>query len=121
MPKITIKSPSGDHKLYEGKGLKIWRDGNIIEIYYNKSLDGGADYRKVVKAYICLSPDTIVNVEEDYPQKQTREVDPYTAKDLEERPDTKEEKDLLDAYKAIEPVKRKRGRPRKTKEGENNV
>lgn len=111
--KITIKDKMGESKTYSHESLKLWRDGNTVELYYNKSLDGGKDYRKIV---IAVAVDPVrVDIEEERQkqEKPPRETDPFTKEALENRPDTPEEKALLEGYKAIQGKKK---RVRRTKE-----
>jgi hypothetical protein len=123
MTKITIKDVFGESKTYSHENLKLWRNGNAVEVYYNKPLDGGRDYRKITLA-IAVNP-ARVDVEEASARK-VRAVDPFTAKALENRPDTPEEKALLETYKAIEGKKRRKRRTKaemeaaKALEGEQN-
>lgn len=113
MTKITIKDQFGESRTYEGKSLKLWRDGNTVEVSYMKAIDGGADARKVIVA-IASNPAFVDVVEGTVkPEKVSREIDPFTAQALQERPDTPEEKALLEGYKAIEGKKKRRGRPPK--------
>lgn len=117
MPKITIKDFHGEEKAYTGSDLKIWRDGNTVEIYYNKPLEGGREYRKVIVAVATNAARVDVDHEKESRPRVSRETDPFTAAALEERKDTPEEKELLDAYRKIE--RKKRGRPRKNPLPEN--
>lgn len=110
MTKITIKDKMGESKTYSHDALKLWRDGNTVEVYFNKSLDGGKDYRKVV---IAVAVDPIrVDIEEERVsrEKPPREIDPFTKEALESRPDTPEEKALLETYQAIEGKKKRKRR-----------
>lgn len=109
--KITIKDQFGESRTYEGKSLKLWRDGNTVEISYMKSIDNGTDQRKVIVA-IASNP-ALVEIQESVKvEKPPRETDPFTKEALENRPDTPEEKALLSAYQAIEGKKK---RVRRTK------
>lgn len=109
--KITIKDQFGESRTYEGKSLKLWRDGNTIEVSYMKSIDNGTDQRKVIVA-IASNP-ALVEIQESVKvEKPPRETDPFTKEALENRPDTPEEKALLGAYQAIEGKKK---RVRRTK------
>lgn len=109
MTKITIKDQFGESRTYEGKSLKLWRDGNTVEVSYMKSIDNGTDQRKVIVA-IASNP-ALVEIQESVKvEKVSRETDPFTKEALESRSDTPEEKDLLETYKSIEGVKKKRKR-----------
>lgn len=109
--KITIKDNFGESRTYEGKSLKLWRDGNTVEVSYMKSIDNGSDQRKVIVA-IASNP-ALVEIQESVKvEKPPRETDPFTKEALESRPDTPEEKALLGAYQAIEGKKK---RVRRTK------
>lgn len=110
MTKITIKDKMGESKTYSHDALKLWRDGNTVEVYYNKSLDGGKDYRKVVIA-VAVDPIRVdIDEERSSREKPPREIDPFTKEALESRPDTPEEKALLETYQAIEGKKKRKRR-----------
>lgn len=117
--KITIKDQFGESRTYEGKSLKLWRDGNTVEVSYMKSIDNGTDQRKVIVA-IASNP-ALVIVEEPFivKDKTIRETDPFTKEALENRPDTPEEKALLGAYQAIEGKKKRIRRTKAQIEADN--
>lgn len=110
--KITIKDKFGESKTYSHEALKVWRDGEMVEIYYNRSIDNGRDYRKVI--LWCGHQPACVEPEEERVsrEKPPRETDPFTKEALENRHDTPEEKALLEGYRAIEGKKK---RVRRTK------
>lgn len=113
--KITIKDVTGQTSEYKGSDLKIWRDGNTIEIYFHKSIDGGRDFKKVVIA-VATNP-SLVQVEENIVKRH--KIDD-ALKDVEKEPesetlDTGEKVDaealaITALYNAIENKKAKRKR-----------
>lgn len=121
MTKITIKDSFGEEKSYFHENLKIWRDGNTVEVYFNKPLEGGRDYRKIILA-VSVNP-ARVDVEETKLKSATtiKKMDPFTADALEEkRPDTPEETALLEGYKAIEGKKHRKRRTKAEMDADKN-
>lgn len=111
--KITIKDKFGESKTYSHDAIKVWRDGEMVEIYYNRPIDNGRDYRKVIlwcgHQPACVEPED----ERIAKEKPAREPDPFTKEALDSENDTPEEKALLSAYQSI--VGKKPRRKRRTK------
>lgn len=101
--KITIKDALGDVRTLSGKNLKVWRDGNTVEIYYNKPIDG--DSKKVILA-VAVNP-VLVHIEEPQKIQQIAEADPFTKKALIDVK-TESPEEILELYNALLPKKRKR-------------
>lgn len=111
MTKITVKDKSGTEREYNGRGLKMFRDGEMCEIYFNKRIDE-VESRKVT-VWVGHQPTSVEVFEGEEPKKQLPkpEQDPFTKEALKEL-DTPEEKALLETYQKIEGKKK---RVRRTK------
>lgn len=106
--KITIKDQFGETHTYEGMSLKLWREGNTIEVSYMKPIDNGKDQRKVIVA-IASNP-ALVEIHNEIVRDKPRQIDPFTQEALGEENPKDDPDALLETYKAIEGKKPRRKR-----------